>query len=104
MLRWKRFGWTKKDENYRKLFKNGELQKNILKSLLSSSKFPYYYKLYFIKKLHSYSKFMALSTYKRYCLFNYAGKVVSRRFKLGRHAVRLFGGQGYLSGLRKSSF
>jgi ribosomal protein S14 len=47
---------------------------------------------------------MALSTYKRYCLFNYAGKVVSRRFKLGRHAVRLFGGQGYLSGLRKSSF
>lgn len=50
------------------------------------------------------SKMTCLSSYRRYCLFSYTGKVVTKKFKLGRHAVRYFAGLGLLSGLRKSSF
>lgn len=63
------------------------------------------YKLYFnMKYTNLLSRATLISSYRRYCLFSYAGKVVTKRFKLGRHAVRYFASLGLLVGLRKSSF
>jgi len=82
-----------------------ELRRNILKMLMSNSFKNNNYKLYFnVRYTNMLSKMTCLSSYRRYCLFSYTGKVVTKKFKLGRHAVRYFAGLGLLSGLRKSSF
>jgi ribosomal protein S14 len=82
-----------------------ELQKLALKLLINSRFINSNYKLYFCNKLSNISsKSTCISSYRKYCLFTYAGKVITNKFKLGRHAVRYFAGLGLLCGLRKSSF
>lgn len=91
--------------NYRRRYKSVEMRRIILKVLMSSKFSNPNYKLYFSSKyINILSKPTCISSYRKYCLFSYTGKVVTNRFKLGRHAVRYFAGLGLLSGLRKSSF
>lgn len=103
-MKLKRFGWTLRDEKYRKMYKKQEITKIILKSLLSSTAYKTNYKLYFSNAFHKCSKQTSLGIYRRYCLFSYSGKVVFKDFKLSRHVFKNMASLGYLSGLRKASF
>jgi hypothetical protein len=51
-----------------------------------------------------FSKRSSLSVYRRYGMFSFIGKSVFRRFKLNRHFVKANASNGFLVGLRKSSF
>lgn len=103
-MKLKRFGWTLKDEKFRKTYKKNEINKLILKSLLSSLNYKSHYKFYFSNVFRKYSKRTSVGIYKRYCLFTYSGKVVFKNFKLSRHVFKSMASLGHLSGLRKSSF
>jgi len=104
MLKWKRYGWTVKDEKARKAFPKFELRKNVLKSMLSSVHYPYIFKLYFTKCFLKFPKYSSLGFYRNYCLFTYSGSVVFRHFKMSRHTFKHYVALGHLSGFRKSSF
>lgn len=103
-MKLKRFGWTLRDENHRKTYKKYEINKLLLKSLLSSGSYKSYFKFYFSNVFRKYSKHASIGIYKRYCLFTYSGKVVFKNFKLSRHVFKSMASLGYLSGLRKTSF
>ncbi len=104
VFEFRRFGWVVKDENARLSYYKPELRKKVLKSLLYSNEYLLKYKMYFIKKYHSYSKKSAISVYRTYGMFSYIGKSVFRRFKLNRHLAKFSASAGLLVGLRKSSF
>jgi len=83
---------------------HAELNKKVLRTLISAESYANKNKIYFNKKKNSYSKMAAISMYRSYCMVTYNGKVVTQQFKLGRHAMRQIACLGYLVGLRKSSF
>lgn len=76
----------------------------MLKSLLSSEEFSLLYRFYFFQILKKFSKFTATSSYRRYCIFTGYTKSVYRSFKLSRHQCKRYASNGYLVGMRKSSF
>lgn len=100
----KAFGWVRKDEASRRLHSKSEINKFVLKSLLYTSEYPALYRIYFSKKFYMFSKRSSLSVYRRYGMFSFIGKSVFRRFKLNRHFVKANASNGFLVGLRKSSF
>lgn len=93
-----------KDESRRRLFSKFEINKNILKSLLYTSGYIPDYRIYFSKIFYIFSKKSSLSVYRSYGMFSFIGKSVFRRFKLNRHFVKASASNGFLIGLRKSSF
>lgn len=99
-----KYGWTLKDTNRRLIYKNFELRKLVLKTLLYSTGYNYNFKIYFVKKFYSYSKNSSISIYRTFGMFSYIGKSVFKRFKLNRHAAKYNASLGFLVGLRKSSF
>ena len=85
-------------------FKKVELNKIILKSLLSDFSFFNIHRFYFNYKLISYKKETYYTALRRSCfLTNYPRSVV-RFFKLSRHQAKFYASNGYLNGIRKSSF
>lgn len=98
------FKWSFRDKKIRKYYGKFEINKNILRSLLSSKFYPIIYKFYFSKMFYIFSKNSSISKYKSSCLFSHYGRVVFRKFKLSRHFSKRFASHGFLLGFRKSSF
>lgn len=85
-------------------FKKVELNKIVLKSLLRDFSFINIYRFYFNYKLSSYNKNTFFTSFRRSCfLTNYPRSFV-RFFKLSRHQAKFYASDGYLNGMRKSSF
>jgi len=102
-MKLKRFGWTLKDEKYRKWYFVFELRKNVLRALLNIYTYRFF-SLYFNNCFRKITPRSSLALYKRYCLFTYTGRVVFKSFKLSRHSFKHIAAGGYLTGFRKSSF
>lgn len=51
-----------------------------------------------------YSKISSISRYRSCCGFSRFGRVVIRKFSLSRHFCKRFASNGFLTGMRKSSF
>jgi len=76
----------------------------MLKSLLFSEQFAFFFRIYFFQIFRGFSKYSSTSFYRRYCIFTGYAKSVFRFFKLSRHQCKRFASNGYLMGMRKSSF
>ena len=85
-------------------FSLNELNKIIIKSLLSSSDFFFANRLYFFYLLQRYSKENSFSIFRRFCSINGYSKSIFKLFKMSRHNSRKYASLGLLSGMRKSSF
>jgi succinate dehydrogenase (ubiquinone) iron-sulfur subunit len=96
--------WPKRDASLRILYKNSEVSKLVIKSLLASSLFSLEDKIFFFKRLQKYSFKSSISFYNRSCLFTGHSRSVFRLFKLSRHQAKYCASSGILTGLRKSSF
>lgn len=71
---------------------------------MSSQKYNINLKLYFSKLFLHFNELSSISRYRNSCLFSNYGRSVFRQFKLSRHFAKRFASNGYLLGLRKSSF
>lgn len=81
-----------------------ELNKLILKSLLSHDSFNNNERFYFYYLLKRYSIHSSISLYRRFCVLTGYSKSVFRYFKLSRHQCKKYASDGLLVGMRKSSF
>lgn len=81
-----------------------ELNKIVLKSLLSNYSFLNKDRFYFSFLLNKYSTKASISAFRRYCVLTGYSKSVFRRFKLSRHQCKRYASDGLLIGMRKSSF
>lgn len=96
--------WYKRDKNFRKYLYNNEINKLILKSLLSNKLFKINEKIYFGLIFSKYTKKSSITFYRRFCIITGNSRSVFRRFKMVRHWCKSFASNGALIGLRKSSF
>ena len=96
--------WWNKHVIVKNNFCKREIDKLILKSLLRSSCYDINLKIYFSNLLHMYSKISSISRYRSCCGFSRFGRVVIRKFSLSRHFCKRFASNGFLTGMRKSSF
>jgi ribosomal protein S14 len=96
--------WYKRDAKVRPLFIANEMNKLVLKSLLSNSLFQKKHKVYFGTIFSKFIKDSSISYYRSYCVFTGHAKSVSRKFKLCRHQCKLYAANGLLIGLRKAQF
>jgi ribosomal protein S14 len=96
--------WPKREERSRFLYGPLEVNKLILKSLLSSEKFFFEDKVFFFKFYNKFYYKTSISFYRRSCLFTGHSRAVFRLFKLSRHQGKSFASFGFIAGLRKSSF
>jgi ribosomal protein S14 len=96
--------WIKKDKKNRILFLNLEIKKIILKSLLYNKKYPFFFKLYFDYKFKKFSYKSSIAKYRKYCMFLGNSRSIFQNFKLSRHILKKYASNGYIVGLKKSSF
>ncbi len=96
--------WIKKDRNNRKIFLKAEIKKLTLKSLLFNVNFPFIYKFYFDNLYKKFSFSSSISKYRTSCIFLGNSRSVFQRFKMSRHICKKLSSDGYLIGLKKSSF
>lgn len=100
----RKYDWCLRDKFFRLNYNNSEISKRVLKSFLSSSIYSIFDKMYFNSLLLFFAKHNSLSICRNCCLFSNSSHVVFRRFRLSRHFSKKFASDGYLLGLRKSSF
>jgi len=83
-----------------------ELKKNIIKYFLSNqcNIFQSNKIIKFIYRNKFYYKYMSLSFFRRHCLLSGNGKSIFRFFKLSRYLCKHYASNGFITGLRKSSF
>lgn len=86
------------------VFSLNELNKLVLKSLLSSSDFIFADRLYFFYVMQKYSISGSFAIFRRFCSINGYSKSIFRLFKMSRHNSKRYASLGLLSGMRKSSF
>lgn len=96
--------WYKRDKISRKFLYLNEMNKWILKSLLSNKKFKLNEKIYFGSLFAKYTKISSISYYRKYCIMTGNSRSVFRRFKMVRHWCKSYASDGYIVGLRKASF
>ena len=96
--------WYKKDTLLRKYLYSNEINKLILKSLLSNKLFEQNAKLYLGLIFSKYTKKSSIAHYRRFCVITGNSRSVFRRFKMVRHWCKFFASNGYLVGLKKASF
>lgn len=96
--------WIFDSYKYRFQVQKNEINKNILKSLLSCEEFSLVFRIYFFKLFQKYPKFSSISFFRRYCNLTGYSKSVFRLFKLSRHQAKKYASNGFLMGMRKSSF
>lgn len=95
----------KKDYKKRLKYPKYEINKYVLKSLISYYDYPIFWKVYFQKIFQTYPIDSSISRYKNYCMgHSIRGRVVFKLFKLSRHEAKNLASNGYLYGFRKSSF
>jgi len=96
--------WFIKNNKSRKLFKNCELNKIILKNLLIYNKTKFEYKFNFDKFFKKINNNSSISKIRNYCVLLKNNRSVFNKFKLSRHKIKLLAPNGVLIGLKKSSF
>lgn len=96
--------WINKDKKIRKIFTKYEIKKLILKSLLYSSDYPFFYKLIFDFYFKKFPYNSSISRYRTSCMFLGNSRAIIRKFKLSRHTCKKYANLGFLTGLKKSSF
>jgi ribosomal protein S14 len=96
--------WYDRDASIRVKLIYAELNKLILKGLMSNYKFGLRQKIYFSRHFGKFDKSSSVSFYRRSCLITGQPRSVFRRFKLVRHQCKIFASNGLLIGLRKASF
>ena len=96
--------WYKRDCRLRKFLYSNEMNKIILKSLLSNKFFKQNEKIYFGLLFAKYTKKSSIAFYRRFCIMTGNSRSVFRRFKMVRHWCKFFASDGYVVGLRKASF
>lgn len=96
--------WIFNDNSKRKAFARTELNKCILKFLLSNYAFKDVHRVYFSKLLTTYGKQTSISSLRSFCKLSGYPKSVFRFFRLSRHVCKKHASNGLLVGMRKSSF
>lgn len=113
MKRLKRFKtWIVKDHICRQSYANKEINKLILKSLLSNHKIDKSDKdnqqtaarIYWTHLFNKYGKYSSLGYQRKGCQFSGTGRSVFTQFKGSRHHVKNLAVNGFLPGMRKASF
>lgn len=104
MLSINTIGWIKKDKILRKVFVKFEIKKLILKSLLYNINYSFFFKLYFDNFFKKFLYNSSISRYRTSCMFHGNSRSVFQRFKLSRDVAKNFASNGFLTGLKKSSF
>lgn len=89
-----------------KLLINKELKKNLIKYFLSNQykNFKSNKIVKFIYRNKFYYKYSSVSFFRRNCLISGNSRSVFRLFKLSRYLCKYYASNGYITGLRKSSF
>jgi len=96
--------WAKGNALTKKEYLNTELEKNMLKAILSNSLLDKELKLYAYEQFITYKKRSSVSYYRKYCIINFNGRAVFKHFKLHRLVCKKWMGQGLLLGVRRASF
>lgn len=96
--------WYKRDKKLRNFLYCNEMNKIILKSLLSNKFFKINEKIYFGLLFDKYTKVSSIAYYRRFCIITGNSRSVFRRFKMVRHWCKFFASHGYIAGIRKASF
>jgi len=96
--------WSKRNALTKKEYLNTELDKILLKSILSNSVLDKEYKLSAYEQFLMYKKRSSVSYYRKYCIINLNGRAVFKHFKLHRLVCKKWMGQGLLLGVRRASF
>jgi hypothetical protein len=76
--------WSKRDALTKKEYLTTELEKNMLKAILSNSLLDRELKLYAYEQFLTYKKRSSVSYYRKYCIINLNGRAVFKHFKLHR--------------------
>lgn len=96
--------WILKNNKWRRLLKQNEIKKYVLKSLIYNSDSTYKYKLYFDKMFKTINYKSSISKIRNYCVYLNNSKSIFRNFKLSRHKIKLLSADSHIIGIRKSSF
>ena len=96
--------WIIKDKNNRKLFLKYEIKKKVLKSLLFNDDCNILHKIRFDSAFKKYPFNSSISRYRTSCVILGNSRSVFQRFKLSRHAVKVLSSNGFLTGLKRSTF
>ena len=98
--------WIVKDNICRKNYVNKEINKLILKSLLSNNKHNQQAvsRIYWTHLFNKYGKYSSLGYQRKGCQFSGTGRSVFTQFKGSRHHVKYLAVNGFLAGMRKASF
>ncbi len=96
--------WINKDKHFRQIFTKFELKKLIIKSILYNNKYTYLNKLYFDNLFKKFTKNSSISKYRTNCIFLGNSRSIFRKFKLSRDICKKLASNGFLTGLKKSSF
>jgi len=96
--------WPIRDVYRRKLIAKYELNKIILRSLLSFTLWSKKYRFYFAKKLNRFTKCNSISFCRNYCFLRVMGRSTFRFSRMSRHLTKYYASYGFIVGLRKSSF
>ena len=96
--------WIIKDKKLRNCFNKFEIKKLVLKSLLYNKLLSFDYKIYFDNIFKKFPYNSSISKYRTSCLFLGNSRSIFRRFKLSRHSIKKYAPNGYITGLKKSSF
>jgi len=96
--------WPMKDMKRRKFYKIYEINKLVLKSLLSNDSYSLNFKYYYTNLFNKFPIESSLSGYVNSCMWRlHSARSISKFFKLSRHALKYCGSNGLLMGFRKSS-
>ncbi len=96
--------WIFEDKFKRSSVTRTEINKLVLKFLLSNFHFSAIERIYFSKRLTSFSKFASITFLRSFCKLSGYPKSVFKFFKLSRHVCKQHASYGLLMGMRKSSF
>lgn len=98
--------WIVKDNICRKNYYNKEINKLILKSLLSNKQHNNQTtsRIYWTHLFNKYGKYSSLGYQRKGCQFSGTGRSVFTQFKGSRHHVKHLAVSGFLPGMRKASF
>ncbi len=96
--------WPKRDARLRLCYLTTELNKLILRGLLSNCDFCFFDRVFFFKCFNKYFFKFSISFFRNSCLFTGNARSVFRLFRLCRHSAKACASNGSLIGMRKSSF
>lgn len=98
--------WIVKDSICRKNYYTKEVNKLILKSLLSNQCYNHQIvsRIYWTHLFNKYGKYSSSGYQRKGCQFSGTGRSVFTQFKGSRHHVKHLATNGFLPGMRKGSF